>query len=500
MAAYFRANSVLLVSILACAGSPAAFGLKGSEGAAGGKAAERARVTPIEKVVDLLANLKAEVEKDGVSEADNYNKFACFCKDTTKTKSESILQGKDAINSLSAEIAQKTALKEQQEDALVATKQKKEELVATLAQTEADCATAKAAYEATDADLSKAISSLKGAIDTLEKSKPVGGAAAAGLLSIKETIKNSIAMADALQMVEDGPKWSAAAAFLQQTTAVDPSDPEYKFHSQGIIKVITDLLQTFTGKKNEADLEEKARVATSTETIANLNADIDLAKQKISALETEIGELATAIATARTSLVQAEATMKDDQQYLKDLTAMCEERANDYDQRSHMRGEEISTLTQALAVLKDDVATRTKVNVRALLQKQGVPVGSSTSGSTSNHTVSQSDVKVPLSFLQGTREASTRLRGSSHDASRDGAKTREQKQEERRKHALTELREAGNKLHSTTLLAIASRVSAGPFEKVKVMIEKLIERLVREATEEATKKRLLRHFACKGRD
>jgi len=50
------------------------------------------------------------------------------------------------------------------------------------------------------------------------------------------------------------------------------------------------------------------------------------------------------------------------------------------------------------------------------------------------------------------------------------------------------LREAGQKMRSTTLLALASKASAGPFEKVKVMIEKLIERLIHEATDESTKK------------
>jgi hypothetical protein len=469
-------STFALFAFLLCAAPPAAAGLRTDVAAVKGKA----KVTPIEKVIALLEDLKAEVEKDGAAEGDTYNKFACFCKDTTKTKSDSILAGKDAINSLSAEIAQKTALKGEKEDELKATLAKQEELTATLKQTEADCAVGLAAYEASDADLTKAISSLKGAIDTLEKSKPTGGAAAAGLIKIKDTVQSSLAMADALQMIEDGPKWSAAAAFLQAGTGVDPSDPEYKFHSQGIIKIITDLLATFTKKKEEADLEEKERVQTCTDTIANLNSDLDLAAQKIAALESEIGELAKGIASARSSLVTAEATLKDDKEYLKDLTSMCEDRAKDFDQRAATRSDEISTLTQALAVLKDDVATRTKVNVRALLQKQqvGSQAAVAVASTSSNKTT---EAKAAPSFLQ---ESSRSLRGSG----RDGEKTQEQKQEERRNRALDSLREAGSKMHSTTLLALASRASAGPFEKVKVMIEKLIERLIKEATEEATKK------------
>jgi hypothetical protein len=469
-------SSFALFALLLCAAPAAPAGIQA-----------KAKVMPIEKVINLLTDLKTEVEDDGTKEAEAYNKFACFCKDKTTSYSTSILDGKDNINSLSAEIAEKTALKGQQEDELVATKKKKEELEATLAKTKADCAIGLAAYKASDADLTKAIGSLQGAIESLEKSKPTASAAAAGLVAIKETVKQSLAMADAMQMLDDGPQWAAAAAFLQQGTGVDPSDPEYKFHSQGIIKVLDGLLTDFTEEKNAADLEEKARVQTCEDTIANLEKDIGLATEKISALEAEIGELATGIATARTKLVQAEADLKDDQLYLKDLTEMCEERAKDYDQRSYTRGEEVKTLTQALAVLEGEVKERTSVNVRALLQKQRVGMASASTSkqntSKVNRTTNQSGAKAPPSFLQGAL-VTNRLRGSSHTAD----KTKEQKREDRRNHAINVLQEAGQKMRSTTLLALASRASAGPFEKVKVLIEKLIERLIHEATDESTKK------------
>lgn len=39
---------------------------------------------PVSKVIKLLEDLKKEVQEDGKKEAESYNKFACFCKDTTK--------------------------------------------------------------------------------------------------------------------------------------------------------------------------------------------------------------------------------------------------------------------------------------------------------------------------------------------------------------------------------------------------------------------------------
>jgi hypothetical protein len=68
-------------------------------------------VTPMEKVITLLEDLKSEIEQEGIAEAATYDKFACFCKDTTEKKATSITDGQDSIDSLSAEIADDTAQK-----------------------------------------------------------------------------------------------------------------------------------------------------------------------------------------------------------------------------------------------------------------------------------------------------------------------------------------------------------------------------------------------------
>merc|ERR1719281_1283915 len=70
---------------------------------------ENIAVTPMEKVITLLEDLQAEVESDGKAEATSYDAFACFCKDTTGTKSDAIMEGQDDIDRLSAEIESKTA-------------------------------------------------------------------------------------------------------------------------------------------------------------------------------------------------------------------------------------------------------------------------------------------------------------------------------------------------------------------------------------------------------
>jgi len=180
-------------------------------------------------------------------------------------------------------------------------------------------------------------------------------------------------------------------------------------------------------------------------------------------LVTDIDTLAGEIASSREDLVGYEATLKDDQLYLKDLTERCEARAKDWDQRSQLRADELEALAGALKILKDDVEQRdADVNARALLlERNAVPVVKL--ASISSHSPS---------FLQEV------LVHANHAAT----------DQVRKEKALSVLRTVGQRLHSAVLSSVAAHVAEDPFAEVKVMIQKLIERLVAESTSEATKK------------
>merc|ERR1711924_353952 len=110
-------------------------------------------------------------------------------------------------------------------------KVKLETLSADLEKTNVRCAKEKAEYEAEAADLSKAISSLKNAIKAMKDSKPKSAAFLQGLqTSVRENLMETLAIADAMNMVA-APKPKAVASMIQSKATVDPSDPEYDYHS-----------------------------------------------------------------------------------------------------------------------------------------------------------------------------------------------------------------------------------------------------------------------------
>merc|ERR1719247_3751262 len=75
-----------------------------------GALASATQVSPVEKVITLLEDLKTESEDEGKAEASTYDTFACFCKDTTEEKSTAIKEEQDNIDEFSATLEEQTGI------------------------------------------------------------------------------------------------------------------------------------------------------------------------------------------------------------------------------------------------------------------------------------------------------------------------------------------------------------------------------------------------------
>jgi len=427
-------------------------------------AAQAVSVTPIEKVTTLLEDLKTKVTTEGEEEAKTYDKFACFCKDKTKDKAEEITKSQDKIDELSASIEEGVAEKAKKTKELGERSEKQVALKAELAEVTAKCDAEMAVFEADVADLTKATDSLDKAIKALKKAK--GGAA---LLAVREDVKNSMALADALSLVSfQAAKKKGLEAFLQQ--GVDPDDPEYKFRSGEIVDTLESMLKEFTAKLDETQEEWDKAKAQCKSMKEDLTSDIETNAKAMKTLSEDIDTLKTKIAEDRESLVTEESSLSDASAYMKDLTLRCEGAAKTWDQRSSMRGDEIKALSEALEVLKKDVKDLDeKVNKRALLLRTGATASPSAMRAT-NKTASK---LTPPSFIQESVQGqmqTVRAHGGSQGV------------------ASEILRHEGIRLKSEMLSSLAVKVMADPFAKVKTLIQNLIERLLSEATAEATKK------------
>merc|ERR1719310_2757287 len=177
---------LLLVSMLALMGSSAV------------------EVSPVEKVINLLEELKTEVEGEGKSEAKTYDTFACFCKDTTKEKSEAITTEQDNIEEFAASMQENTEMANAKAREIAELEAEIATLTKTIDEMTAMREAEKTQYETTAADLGKGVTSLEGAIADAKGGK-------VSLLRTKASVKRSLIMADALNVAPKHQK--ALAAF-----------------------------------------------------------------------------------------------------------------------------------------------------------------------------------------------------------------------------------------------------------------------------------------------
>merc|ERR1719238_2099782 len=214
----------------------------------------------------------------------------------------------------------------------------------------------------------------------------------------------------------------------------------------------------------------------------------EMAEDAKSAAEEAIEKHKGNIADAKKALLEAEVTLKDDQLYINDLTDRCELKANEWDQRSQMRADEITALSKALEIIK---GASDKEAARALLVQTGntAPTSTVSVKEIQNHhslDVMEDDIgDLGMAFVQESQSQTIRQKVNALSFLRKADVADSAMLEQRKEQALSFLASEGKRLGSTMLVATAMKIGPDPFKKVKVLIQKLIEKLLKEMAAEA---------------
>merc|ERR1719324_1940918 len=242
---------------------------------------------------------------------------------------------------------------------------------------------------------------------------------------------------------------------------------DYNFHSAEIVTTIEGLVDDFKAKISEVKIDETKKVS---EDDMQFQADSDEKDAASKDLKDP-------------NVTQAQ--LADDQAYLKDLTEKCNLKSNEWDQRSQMRQDELTALTTALTIVKGKVAEKTTDKTVRLVQQ---------AAKVSKHPSPEEDTPVEedadddtasdeedLSFVQLSsprQKLSLVAKSSSKFLQADSPRDR----------VIALLKARSVQLESPVLAALATKVAADPFVKIKKLIQELIERLLQEAADEANHK------------
>jgi hypothetical protein len=443
---------------------------KNADSAAAG-AADDAKMAAVNKVVSMLEDLQAQVLAEGEAEAATYNKFACFCKTTQNDKSDAIKTGKDDKESLTADIKKFSKQRDDLDKKIAGLEAdiEKAEKKMKAATDKSDAALA--VYTTNEADLSAALASLSEAIKVLKSSK---SPSLVQLQSVGKTMQEAALMADALGL--SGSRVNDVATFFLQQGDVPVEMEDYKFHSSSIIDTLEKLLNDFRKEKQDVDADEVKRVQAHDMFIQDRT---DFVKAQTLAMEQAKGARdgkIEDIGTASQELTTTSAQLLDDMEYLDELNTACSEKAKTWDQRTKLRANELTAITQATGIVKATVVEKTaSATIRfaqtgTVLRLADAVVSSDSAMEAIEAEAEESDSSP--SFLQ--KKSVQKHQPASDDAGRQ--------------MIINLLKGKGQQIKSTLLTSLATKIAGDPFAKIKKLIQELIERLLTEAANEANQK------------
>merc|ERR1719353_703415 len=400
---------------------------------------EESKVTPIQKVLTLMEEMKAKGIAAKNDEETKFSAFSQWCQNTKKAKTGEITAGEEKMEMLTAEIQKAAVLISQLTDRILELEEdvgrwKKDEKSATTVRD-----SERADFTATVTDYTESIDAVTEAISVLKKQAYDKKQA--------DLIQSSLIQVRSLKLVPADSK-KTLTSFLQQDPELAYDAPEanaYEFQSGGVVDMLEKLQDEFSSKKTDLEKEELAAQQGFEQIMQQLADEIENAQFEISKKTKHRAQTQQDKAEFEGDLAQTTADRNEDQKYLDDTVALCTQKTSDFEARQKLRGEEIDAISKAIEIISSQaVAGSGDKHLPALMQ------------------------------LRKKAGALAQLRSSQKNPAME--------------KVVSFLNEQARKSGSRLLSEMALNAQANPFGKVKKMIKDLMTKLMEEATSETEHK------------
>jgi len=395
-------------------------------------------VTPIQKVIQMLEDMLAKGTKEKQDEEVRFSSFSTFCENTKSSKATAIKKAGMSLESLAADIQQADA------DALAATN-----AIAALEKDigtwESDKADATATREQAKADYDALYQDYSESIDACERALNVLKAGPQGQVSLLE-LSNSAHLSEKQRkliasFLQQSEPMSALMQDAQEMVAA-PEAAAFESSSGGVVDMVTELGEKFNDERDALEKSEGESRHAYDMLAQELTDQIEAATRERKAKTSTKNKRLSDKATAEGDSADTAAMKADDEKYLADLTATCEQKAADFAKRQELRQGELDAINKAIEIMSsEDVA-----------------------GSGAKH--------LPTLVQKGTALAQLRSQSMSPV----------------QRAVASFLSDKARSTNSRILSLISLKVSEDPFKKVSKMIKDMIIKLTEEATEEAEHK------------
>jgi uncharacterized protein (DUF3084 family) len=299
-------------------------------------------VNPIRKVVTLMQEMQKEVEAEGVTEKDLFEKFMCYCKGNNETLEKQAAEATAAGAEFRAKVEAETSEKAKVDQDLAQAKSDRADAKKDLAQATKLREKEHKEFVAENADQVANLDATKKAVVALEKG--MGGA----FMQTSQGQKLSDVVSGFAESLDVDDK-EALVSFLSQSGDYAPASGQIV----GILKNMADEMEKDMGATSEA---EKTAASGFEELKAAKTKEIQATTDAIESLTARSGELAVSIVQNKNSAEDAEEEGADAIKFLANLKKNCATKEKEYNERVELRNQEVEAIGQAIGILNDDDA------------------------------------------------------------------------------------------------------------------------------------------------
>jgi hypothetical protein len=416
--------------------------------------AAQAGGSPVQKIIELLAECRTKVENDLSEETAAMKDYTAYCDNEAKEKAYAIETATRGIEEASATVAESKATIATSDDEAatlgthIAAKEKE------LAEVQKNRAAEHADFVAAEKELVTSVDQLSRAAELLKKGSfaqmrgghfNVDKKSAEAIQAIGTIIES--------QWVGAGSRKTLSSFLQAQAKAKEAEDDEFSLDQPQAKQVgyesssgsIITTIEEMQGKAEDtlSELRKKETEASHSFQMleAGLEDEISHAKAKLGSATKLKASATESMAEASAEVVETEKTKAADEDYVTTLKQECQARAVEFEETMKSGKDEIAAIEKAKTILEEGVTAFVQISSK-------------------------------------THRLSARFSSDDEDESDEIA--------ERRTKVVQIFKDISANRHSFVFAQLANMAAADPFEKIKGLINDMIEKLLKEAAEAAT--------------
>jgi len=302
---------------------------------------EDSKVNPVDKVVTVLEEMKAQLEKEAAGDDALMDKMICWCETNDKLKTKAIADNKVLIAQLEESVPEMAAkISTLQTEVKILTKNiasGKEELAEATSIREKESGE----FSAEESDTMVSISGVTKAISALGAKMPDA------FLQIQNVVD--------LQSLSKLKKVKAMPAAQQQKIQAFLQGKSHAPSSE-IFGILKSMKESFEINLKDSQDDEKAALKAYSDLKAGKDDEIAANQEQKDTKEAQAADTVEKLAQAKEDLVSSTATLESDEKFLADLKERCSNMDAEFAARKKMRTLEMAAVAQALSILTTDDA------------------------------------------------------------------------------------------------------------------------------------------------